>query len=82
MRRKSTRGAAALALGLLARRGADATLAGGGRPAAAATLNQSCPFTAMTPGTYVLVRDLTCPSPAITVTANGVSLVLGGRTLT
>ena len=80
MRRKSTRRAAALALGLLG--GALAALAGGGRPAAAATLIQSCPFTAMTPGPYVLVGDLTCPSPAITVTANDVNLVLGGRTLT
>ena len=40
MRRKSTRGAAALALGLLG--GVLAALAGGGRPAAAATLIQSC----------------------------------------
>src|SRR3954447_5773781 len=80
MRRTSTRGAAALALGLLG--GALATLAGGGRPAAAATLIQSCPFTAMQTGTYVLVRNLTCPGTAITVTANNVNLVLAGHTLT
>jgi parallel beta-helix repeat protein len=81
MKRMSTRGVAALALGLLG--GALAALAVEGRPAAAAAVIQSCPFTAMLPGTYILTRDLTCPPPAaITVTADGVRLVLGGRTLT
>src|SRR4051794_27419121 len=79
MTRKLTRGAAALGpLG-----GVLATLAGGGQPAAAATLIQSCPFTAMQPGTYVLARDLSCPGVgvAVSVQANDVNLVLGGRTL-
>ena len=77
----STRGTAGLALGLLC--GALVALAGGGGPAAAATLIRSCPYTILAPGTYVLARDLTCPGPAaITVTADGVRLVLGGRTLT
>jgi parallel beta-helix repeat protein len=82
MRRTSTRGAAALALGLLG--GVLAILAGGGRPAAAATLIQSCPFSANLPGTYVLARDLTCPGigSAITIFANNVTLVLAGHTLT
>src|SRR3954451_458378 len=77
MTRKLTRGATALALGLL-----GGALAGGGRPAEAATLIQSCGFTAMLPGTYVLARDLTCPGTAITVAANNVNLVLAGHTLT
>jgi parallel beta-helix repeat protein len=81
MRRTSTRGAAALALGLLG--GALATLAGGGRPAAAVTLIQTCGFTATLPGTYVLARDLlTCSGRVITVAANNVNLVLAGHTLT
>src|SRR3954468_21209648 len=80
MTRASTRGAAVLALGLLG--GTLATLAGGGRPAAAATLIQMCGFPANQPGTYVLARDLTCPSDAIIVTANNVNLVLAGHTLT
>src|SRR4051794_31779640 len=58
-------------------------LAGVAGRAAPPTLIQNCPSPAMTPGTYVLVRDLTCPSPvAITVTANNVNLVLAGHTLT
>src|SRR3954447_18043687 len=80
MTRKLTRGTAALALGLLG--GALATLAGGGRPAAAATLIQNCPYTISLSGTYILARDLTCSGPAITVTANNVNLVLAGHTLT
>src|SRR4051812_11191327 len=82
MRRTSTRGAPALALGLLG--GVLAALPGGGRPAAAATLIQSCPFSANLPGTYVLARDLTCPGigSAITIAANNVTLVLAGHTLT
>jgi parallel beta-helix repeat protein len=36
----------------------------------------------MTPGTYILARDLTCPGGAIRVTANNVNLVLAGHTLT
>jgi hypothetical protein len=80
-RSKGTVRRAAL-LGVILGLGATA-LTGGARPArAAAILIQSCPFTAMTPGTYMLIRDLTCPAPAITVTANDVSLVLGGHTLT
>lgn len=42
----------------------------------------SCPYTIIAPGTYVLTRDLICPAPAITVAADNVRLVLGGRTLT
>src|SRR3954470_14921758 len=84
MTQKLTRGAASLALGLLGE--ALAALAGGGRPAAAATLIQNCPFTANLPGTYVLARDLTCPpsgqGDAIIVAANNVTLVLAGHTLT
>ena len=81
MRRTSTRGAPALALGLLG--GVLAALAGGGRPAAAATLIQFCPFSANLPGTYVLARDLTCPGigSAIPIFANNVTL-LAGHTLT
>jgi len=59
-----------------------ATLAGGGRPAAAATLIQMCGFPANQPGTYVLVSDLTCPGNGIIVTADNVPLVLAGHTLT
>jgi parallel beta-helix repeat protein len=80
MTQKLTRGAAALALGLLG--GVLAALAGGGRPAAAATLIQSCTFTIMQPGTYVLPRDLTCRGDGIIVRANNVNLVLAGHTLT
>lgn len=43
----------------------------------------SCPYTIMTPGTYVLTQDLNCPAPAITVAphVDNVRLVLAGRTL-
>jgi parallel beta-helix repeat protein len=47
------------------------------------TLILSCPYTVIAPGTYVLARDLVCPrEAAITVEADGVTLVLLGRTLT
>src|SRR5215213_6516529 len=51
-------------------------------PAAAATAISSCSYTIAAPGVYALARDLRCPRPAITVAADGVRLVLGGRTLT
>ena len=58
-------------------------LAGGAEPAAAARFFvQSCPFTAMTPGTYILARDLICPGDGVVITADDVRLVLGGHTLT
>jgi parallel beta-helix repeat protein len=55
-------------------------LAGGA--AQAAILIPSCPFTAMTPGTYILARDLICPGTAITIAVDNVRLLLNGRTLT
>ena len=51
-------------------------------PAEAVTLIQSCPYTIMQPGVYVLASDLTCPGPAITITADNVVLNLNGHTLT
>ena len=53
-------------------------------PAEAVTLIQSCPYTIMQPGLYVLARDLTCPGadPAIRITADNVVLNLNGNTLT
>jgi parallel beta-helix repeat protein len=53
-------------------------------PAEAVTLIQSCPYTIMQPGVYVLARDLTCPGSAVAIriTADNVVLNLNGRTLT
>jgi parallel beta-helix repeat protein len=51
-------------------------------PAEAVTLIPNCPYTIMQPGVYVLASDLTCPGPAITITADNVVLNLNGNTLT
>jgi hypothetical protein len=51
-------------------------------PAEAQTLIRNCPYTILQPGSYVVAANLTCPGPAITVTADNVQLSLGGRTLT
>jgi parallel beta-helix repeat protein len=72
-RRSSARWAA---LGVLLGLGAAAGAA------EAQTLIQSCPYTILAPGTYVLARDLICPDPAIAIAADNVRLDLGGRTLT
>jgi parallel beta-helix repeat protein len=72
--RSSTRWAA---LGLLL--GGLGVAAG---PAEAVTLIPNCPYTIMQPGVYVLASDLTCPGPAITITADNVVLNLNGNTLT
>jgi parallel beta-helix repeat protein len=57
-------------------------LEGAGPAEAADVAIRSCPYTIQTPGTYVLVRDLTCPGGGIRVEANNVRLILGGHTLT
>ena len=55
-----------------------------GQPASAAgeTRITSCPLTLSTPGVYVLTRNLTCPAPAFTVTADNVRIRFMNRRIT
>ena len=70
----------ALAAGMLL--AAAATVSGQPASAAGETKITSCPLTLSTPGVYVLTRDLTCPAPAFTVTADNVKIRFMNRRIT